>query len=121
MIYLLALIPATMLTIAGYFVLYLSHRTEGSFRAFGKYLGFWAITLAGLVILGALFASAHHGRGGMMGMQGRHMRMPGPWQGGPRFFRPLPGDPRGPGDEPPPPGAEGAPNQSPPVEPAPPR
>ena len=63
MIYLLALIPATMLTIAGYFVIYLSHRSEGTFRAFGKYLGFWAITLAGLVILGALFAAAHHGRG----------------------------------------------------------
>ena len=51
--FLIALIPATMLTIAGYFVLYLSHRSEGAFRAFGKYLGFWAITLAGLVVLTA--------------------------------------------------------------------
>jgi len=61
MIYFLALLPATMLTIAGYFVLYLSNRSEGAFRAFGKYLGFWAFTLAGLVMLGAIFAAAHHG------------------------------------------------------------
>lgn len=61
MIYFLALIPATMLTIAGYFVLFLSARSEGGLRAFGKYLGFWAFTLAGLVILGAIFAAAHHG------------------------------------------------------------
>jgi hypothetical protein len=51
MIYFIALIPATMLTIAGYFVLFLSNRSEGAFRAFGKYLGFWAFTLAGLVVL----------------------------------------------------------------------
>ena len=61
MIYFLALIPATALTIAGYFALYLSNRSEGTFRSFGKYLGFWAFTLAGLVILGAIFAAAHGG------------------------------------------------------------
>jgi hypothetical protein len=59
--YFLALLPATMLTIAGYFVLYLSNRSEGTFRTFGKYLGFWAFTLAALVILGAIFAAAHAG------------------------------------------------------------
>jgi hypothetical protein len=59
--YFLALLPATALTIAGYFVLYLSARSEGSLRTFGKYLGFWAFTLAGLVILGAIFAAAHGG------------------------------------------------------------
>ncbi len=116
MIYLLALIPATMLTIAGYFVIYLSHRSEGHFRSFGKYLGFWAITLAGLVILGALFAAAHHGRG-MRAMHG-HMRMHGPWQGQPRFFRTLPGEPRDAGTEPPPPPPD-APNGPPPAEPGP--
>jgi heme A synthase len=63
MIYFLALLPATVLTIAGYFVLYLSNRSEGTFRTFGKYLGIWAFTLAALVILGAIFAAArgrHH-------------------------------------------------------------
>jgi len=62
MIYFLALIPATMLTVAGYFALYLSNRSEGAFRSFGKYLGFWAFALAALVILGAIFAAAHGGR-----------------------------------------------------------
>jgi hypothetical protein len=57
--YLLALLPATALTVAGYFVLYLSARSEGSLRTFGKYLGYWAFTLAGLVILGAILAAAH--------------------------------------------------------------
>jgi hypothetical protein len=85
MIYFLALIPATVLSVAGYFVLYLAHRSEGAFRAFGKYLGFWAFALAGLVILGAIFAAAHGGRhGGMMG--GREMEGPmhRPWAGDPR-------------------------------------
>ena len=62
--YLLALLPATALTIAGYFVLYLSARSEGSLRTFGKYLGYWAFTLAALVILGAIFAAAHGGQRG---------------------------------------------------------
>jgi hypothetical protein len=64
MIYFLALLPATALTIAGYFVLFLSARTDGPLRTFGKYLGFWAFTLAGLVILGAIFAAAHGGHHG---------------------------------------------------------
>jgi hypothetical protein len=62
MIYLLALLPATVLTIAGYFVLFLSARSEGRMRSFGKYLGFWAFTLAALIILGAIFAAAHGNR-----------------------------------------------------------
>lgn len=59
MIYFLALLPATALTIAGYFVLFLAGRSEGTMRRFGKYLGFWAFTLAALIILGAIFAAAH--------------------------------------------------------------
>jgi hypothetical protein len=66
MIYFLALIPATMLTIAGYAVLYLAQRSEGGLKAFGRYLGFWAFTLAGLVILGSIMAAARGG--GMHGM-----------------------------------------------------
>ena len=86
MIYFLALIPATALTVAGYFVLYLAHRSEGAFRTLGKYLGFWAFTLAGLIILGAIFAAAHGGRHrGMIG--GRGME-------GPMHERPWAGDPR---------------------------
>jgi len=72
-IYLIALLPATALTVAGYFVLVLSTRAEGALRTFGKYLGFWAFTLAGLVILGAIFAAAHGGRhGAMYGTRAMH-------------------------------------------------
>ena len=59
MIYLLVLPPATALAVAGYVVLFLSARSEGALRTFGKYLGFWAFTLAALLILGAIFAAAH--------------------------------------------------------------
>lgn len=108
MIYFMALIPATVLTIAGYFVLYLSNRSEGAFRAFGKYLGFWAFTLAGLVVLGAIFAAAHAGRGGaMFGMRGMHDRIHCAWPGEPRF--PGPGDIQ-PGASPPAPPGPPAPS-----------
>ncbi len=98
MIYFLALLPATALTIAGYFVLFLSARSEGALRTFGKYLGFWAFTLAGLLILGAIFAAAHGGRHcPVFGMHGMHERMHGPWppaeertEGGPPATAPNP-------------------------------
>jgi hypothetical protein len=61
MIFFLALIPATALAIGGYLVLYLSGRSEGAVRSFGRYLSFWAFTLAALVILGTIFAAAHEG------------------------------------------------------------
>ena len=90
MIYFIALIPATALTIAGYFVLYLSNRSEGTFQKFGKYLGFWAFTLAALVILGAIFAAAHGGRhGAMNGMRGMH----GSWPSDRRFHGPRENEP----------------------------
>jgi len=78
MIFLLALIPATMLTIAGYFVLFLSHRSEGSHKAFGRYLGIWAFTLAGLVALGGMFAAGHL-HGAHPGMWGPNAGMHCPW------------------------------------------
>jgi hypothetical protein len=118
MIYFLALLPATALTIGGYFVLYLAARSEGGMRTFGKYLGFWAFTLAGLVILGAIFAAAHHGHRGMGRMHpGMYRRMEGPWPGGPRLFQPGMGPQRfgvpPEGRMPPPPrGAPSAPESS---------
>jgi hypothetical protein len=94
MIYFLALIPATALTVAGYCVLYVSHRSEGSFRAFGKYLGFWAFSLAGLLILGAIFAAAHGDQyGAMMRARSGHGMMHRPWPDDPRFFAPGFGEP----------------------------
>lgn len=67
MIFFLALIPATMLTIAGYAVIYLANRSEGGLQTFGKYLAFWAFTLAALVLLGS-FLCAARGGGHMHGM-----------------------------------------------------
>jgi hypothetical protein len=105
MIYFLALIPATMLTIAGYFVIYLSLRSEGALRTFGRYLSFWAFTLAGLVILGAIFAAAHgHHRGMRGGMD---------WRGHPGFYGP-PAMVRPPGSVAPNPAAPPAGGASPP-------
>ena len=59
MLFLLALIPATALTVGGYVALFLSSRSEGSLKAFGRYLGIWAFVLAGLVVLGGMFAAGH--------------------------------------------------------------
>src|ERR1700739_4744443 len=93
MIYLLVLLPATALTIGGYLALVLSARTEGALRTFGKYLGFWAFTLAGLLILGTIFAAAHGPRHcpffGMHGMQG-HMYCPESRSDEPRVGSPPP-------------------------------
>jgi hypothetical protein len=77
MIYFLALLPATALTVAGYFVWYLAERSQGSLRSFGRFLGFWAFTLAALVILAAIFAAAHGGHGRFARMHGHC-----PWQAG---------------------------------------
>jgi hypothetical protein len=107
MIYFLALLPATALTIAGYLVLFLSNRSEGSFRTFGKYLGFWAFTLAALVVLGAIFAAAHGRR--------HHCPMRGPGMYG--RMHPNRGEPGGPDNGAPP--APGVPNPAPPSSPSP--
>ncbi len=107
MVYFLALIPATALTLAGYVVLVLSARTEGGLRTCGRYLGFWAFTLAALLILGAVFAAARGGHHGF-GAHGMHC----PWREGPRWH---PGElPREGGPAGPPPAAP-----APPAEPAP--
>jgi hypothetical protein len=59
MFFLLALIPATALTVGGYVALFLSHRSEGALKTFGRYLGIWAFVLAALVVLGGMFAAGH--------------------------------------------------------------
>jgi len=75
MLFLLALIPATGLTVGGYVALFLSHRSEGSLKTFGRYLGIWAFVLAALVVLGGMFAAGH-----------MHRMHAGMWEGrdGPR-------------------------------------
>jgi hypothetical protein len=123
MVYFLALIPATALTVAGYVALFLSARSEGALRAFGRYLGFWAFTLAGLVILGAIFAAAHGHRGHgfgmngmrpMHGMRGMHGPVTCPWSEESRPARPG-GAPSSP-SPPAPAGPAGAANPAAPVQ-----
>jgi len=88
MIYFLALIPATLLVVAGYVALYLAQRSDGNFQSFGKYLGFWAICLSGLTILWAVFAAALGVRhDDMMRERSQHeMMMRGHESGGPRYW-----------------------------------
>jgi len=80
MLFLVALIPATALTVGGYVALFLSHRSEGALKTFGRYLGIWAFALAVLVVLGGMFAAGHmhrmhaamwNGRGGPPGFMER--------------------------------------------------
>jgi len=90
MLALLLLVPATAIAIAGYFALYLSHRSEGALKSLGKYLGVWAFVLAVLLtlvsIVGVSMRLMHghgHGRGhgfdsgfGMMHRGGSPFRSP---------------------------------------------
>jgi len=76
MIFFLALIPATMLSVAGLVALFVSQRSEGALRTVGRYLGFWAFTLAVLVTLASIIAASHasHVRG--FGPRFRNMGAP---------------------------------------------
>jgi hypothetical protein len=115
MILLLALIPATGLTMVGYVVLYVAGRNDGALRTFGRYLAFWAFTLAALVILGGVFAAGHMHREGHAGMWEMHQR----WMGAERrdFDRRERHEPaaEAPGAEAPPPPT--APDAAPPATP----
>lgn len=64
MMFFFSLIPATMLVVAGYFVMFASSKAEGGVQTCGKFLSIWIYILAALVILGGAF-------GPMLGM-GRH-------------------------------------------------
>jgi hypothetical protein len=92
MIFFIALIPATMLSIAGLVALFVSQRSEGLLRNVGRYLGFWAFTLAVLVVLASVIAAARLHR--MHGVGLRYHPMAGPSAPGPRG--PPPGAPANP-------------------------
>ena len=115
MIYFLSLLPATALTIGGYFAWFLAERSQAGMKSFGRFLGLWAFALAALVVLGSIFAAAHGGhRGSMRGMHGQHC----PWDGTRDRDRRPPGEEgRGPPPAPPAnvPNAADAPNPSPPA------
>jgi hypothetical protein len=97
MILFLALIPATMLSIAGLVALYVSARSEGTIKTVGRFLGYWAFTLAVLVILASVVAASH-----MRGMRGAYHRPMGPMRGPPIAApnEPTPGTLPNPGPQP---------------------
>lgn len=73
MIFLFSLIPATILIVVGYFVLFASTRVEGGLKRFGRYLGAWILFLAGVAVLGGLLASTF-GMEDRMGGVMQHMQ-----------------------------------------------
>jgi len=73
MIFTISLIPATILVIVGYFVLYTALRAEGGIRRFGKYLGAWIFFLAGVSVAAGLLAPTLGMRFSMGGI-GQHMQ-----------------------------------------------
>jgi Mn2+/Fe2+ NRAMP family transporter len=46
MIFVISLIPATVLVVVGYFVLFSSTRADGAMKAFGRGLAIWIFILA---------------------------------------------------------------------------
>ena len=76
MIFLISLLPATILAVVGYFVLFASTRAEAGLNRFGKYLGGWLILLAAASALAGLLASTLGIEGriaGAIGDMGQHM------------------------------------------------
>lgn len=73
MLFVISLIPATILVVVGYFVLYSATRAEGGVRSFGNYLAIWLLLLAGVTVLGGALSSAL-GISGPMDRMEEHMQ-----------------------------------------------
>jgi hypothetical protein len=52
-----SLIPATLLVVLGYFVLFSSTKTEGAVRTFGQILAVWIFVLAAVLPVAAAYAT----------------------------------------------------------------
>ncbi len=74
MCFIFSLIPATIFTVIGYFVLFSSTKTEGAVQKFGQILAIWVlivalffpimglyVTLSGLCPIGELMQTMHSG------------------------------------------------------------
>lgn len=57
MCFLFSLIPATVLTILGYFVWFSSTKTDGGIRTFGRVLAIWVFIVAALPPLMGLYVT----------------------------------------------------------------
>ncbi len=57
MCFFFSLIPATVWTVIGFFVLFASTKAEGGLRKFGQVLAAWSFVIAALFPLGGAFVS----------------------------------------------------------------
>lgn len=80
--FLFSLIPATVIAVVGFFVLFASARAEGTVQKVGKVLGIWIFVLALLPLVGGAYVAVtgQCPLGGHMSgyhMSGSHMSMRG--------------------------------------------
>ena len=71
-----SLLPATILVVVGYFVLFSSSKTEGSIRMFGQILAFWVFLIALLPLAGGAYVTVT----GQCAMEDRQWPGPGTMQ-----------------------------------------
>jgi len=57
MCFLFSLLPATILTVFGYIVLYCSSKVDGAMRTFGKVLAIWTFVLAAFPVLAGAYVT----------------------------------------------------------------
>ncbi len=57
MCFLISLIPATIIVVVGYFVLFASTKAEGGVRAFGRILAIWVFIIATFPLIGGAYVT----------------------------------------------------------------
>ena len=57
MYFFFSLIPATLVVVLGYFILFASSRAQGGVKAFGQILAVWVLVLAAFLPLAGAYAT----------------------------------------------------------------
>lgn len=57
MCFFMSLIPATIIVVTGYFVLFSSQKAEGGIRRFGRVLAIWIFVVALFPLIGGAFVT----------------------------------------------------------------
>jgi hypothetical protein len=57
MFFFFSLIPATLVVVLGYFILFSSTKTQGRVKTFGQILAVWVLVLAALLPLAGAYAT----------------------------------------------------------------
>lgn len=58
MCFFFSLVPATFWLVIGYVVLYLSTRSDGPAKTFGRGLAIWAFMISGVIVLAGAYVTA---------------------------------------------------------------